>query len=586
MFARHSAAASRARRLILVFVAAGAVLAVVLTRNVWQQAGRTAGADPAPAPSISPAEREAAAARPAGAQASAPRDYQLDRDMTASPEAFKFYAEGMELSRRLPVQAAARFRRAVMIDPGFAPAWYRLAMAGVLLSRGDDAAGAIRSAIQNQERLPEPYRSVAPVLAHFVAGAFDLAIAAQADALARQPSDPDLHFLAGVMCAASCDHFDPNGAVEHFEQVLSADPQYPTARAALMTAYGMKGMNDWSLTRALQYQSLNPQLIGAIANVGRVRIARGEYGDAIEVADEVVRRGEEIFGAGLAAAFILAGHNEQVAGMYDPGKERANSAAANAITHLHAGINDVWLGRFDRAAQHFERGAEFLPGPWERSGRALFFLLLGRTHALMGRAREADSAFEAAQQVAGPRPVLEYCLGVSKLKAGNVPEADRIAKRLAQEVRVSQPGWNEPWRRLLIGEIALASGETARAIDEFREAWRLERPLATDCIVEYTDAYFLDALGRAYLAAGKAQDALAAFDQIRALGIKRLNQPEISVLALQRCGRALEMLGRTEEARARYRQFLDLWSEAGGAPQEVAEAKARLGSGSGEIQPE
>jgi tetratricopeptide (TPR) repeat protein len=584
MFAPHNSAAARVLRFTL--VVAGTVAAAVLARYGLRQAGWTDGARQTPAPSIAPAAGGAVAQQPPGGRAAAPRDYHLDRDLTSSAEAFKIYAEGVELSRRLPVQAAARFRKAVMLDPGFAPAHYRLAMAGVLLSRRDEAASAIQAAIQNQNRLPEPYRSVAPVLAHFVAGAFDLAVAAQADALSRQPSDPDLHFLAGVTCAASCDHFDPNGAVEHLEQTLSADPQYPTARAALITAYGMKGMNDWSLTRALEYQSLNPQLLGAIVDIGRVRIARGEFGDAIEVADEVVRRGDELFELGLAPAFILAGHNEQVAGMYDPERERSNTAAANAMTHLHAGINDVWLGRFDGAAQHFERGAEFLPAPWERSGKALFFLLLGRTHALMGRAREADLAFESAQQVAGPRPVLEYCLGVGKLKAGSAREAERVARRLAQEVRVSQPGWNEPWRRLLIGEIALASGETARAIDEFREAWRLERPLATDCIVEYTDAYFLDALGRAYLAAGRAQDALAAFDQIRALGVKRLHQPEIAVLALYRSGQALEMMGRTGEARARYRQFLDLWSEAGGPPQEVAEAKTRLGSGSGEIRPE
>ncbi|HEY3177023.1 MAG TPA: hypothetical protein VGK94_14810 [Candidatus Polarisedimenticolia bacterium] len=574
MFAPHNTIAPRALRLLL--VTAGTVVAAVLARYVWTQ-GTRAPAAPPPATSSSAArETGVETPRPATTQPPAPRDYHLDRDLTASAEAFKAYAEGVDLSRRLPVQAAARFRRAVMLDPGFAPAHYRLAMAGLLLSRRDEAAAEIKAAMDNQERLPEPYRSVAPVLQHFAAGAFDLVVAALPDALARQPFDPDLHYLAGVTCASSCDHFDPNGAVEHFEQVLSADPGHAPARAALMAAYAMKGMNDWWLSRAMEYQSVNPQLSEAVAEVGKVRTARGEYGDAIEVADEILRRGEDVYALGLAPAFILAGHNKQVADMWDPEMERRNSPAANMLTHLHAGINDVWLGRFDKAVQHFERGAEFLPGPWERSGRALFLLLLGRTHALTGRAREADAAFEAAQQVAGQRPVLEYCLGVNKLRSAPAAEAERVARRLGQEVRVSQPGWNEPWRRLLLGEIALAAKEPTRAIDEFRQAWQLEKPLATDCIVQYTDAYFLDALGRAYLAAGKAQDALAAFDQIRALGVKGLNQPEIVVLALYRSGRALQLLNRGGEARARYRQFLNLWGEGEGAPQEVADARARI----------
>lgn len=574
MSAPLSRTVPRALRFIL--VAAGAVAAAVLARYLWDQTAGRRDARTSPVSSIAPADSGPATQVPAGGTAGGPRDYHLDRDLTASADAFKSYAEGVELSRRLPAQAAARFRRALMLDPGFGPAQYRLAMVGVLLSRRDEAAGAIQAAMDNQDRLPEPYRSVAPVLKNFVAGSFDLVVAALADALARQPSDPDLHFLAGVTCATSCDHFDPNGAVEHLEQVLSADPQYPAARAALVTACGMKGMNDWSLTRAMEYRSVNPQLPEAIAEVGRVRTARGEYGDAIEAADEIVRLGEDVYALGLSPAFILAGHHVQVAGMWDPEVERRNTTAANVVTHLHAGINDVWLGRFDKAVEHFERGPEFLPGPWERGGKALFFLLLGRTRALTGRTREADSAFEAAQQVAGPRPVLEYCLGANKLRSGGAGEAGRVARRLAQEVRVSQPGWNEPWRRLLVGEIALAAGETTRAIDEFREAWQLEKPLATDCIVEYTDAYFLDALGRAYLAAGKAEEALAAFDQIRSLGFKGLHQPEIGVLALYRSGRALEMAGRAGEARARYGQFLDLWGGAERLPVEVADARARI----------
>src|SRR4029450_4506908 len=98
-----------------------------------------------------------------------------------------------------------------------------------------------------------------------------------------------------------------------------ADPKNAVARERLGVASGMKGMNDYSLSRALAYQAQNPGRIDAIADVARVRIARGEYGDAIEAADEVVRRGEDPYAYGLAPAFILAGHHAQTASVYDPG---------------------------------------------------------------------------------------------------------------------------------------------------------------------------------------------------------------------------------------------------------------------------
>lgn len=506
--------------------------------------------------------------------------------MTASPEAFKVYSEGLQLVDRLPIQAAARFREAARIDPRFAAAQYRLAMADVLASRQGEAQEAIQLAGRNQDRLPEPYRSTLEVAARFIDGAFDLAMASMKDALARQPSNADLHYMAGTIAARVCDYFDPNSVIEHYEQVLAVEPEYPGVRPVLMEAYEMKGMHDWLLSRAQENQSRNPQRPEAIAEMGRARITRGEYGDAMEAADEIARRGEDLFALGLAPAFILTGHYEQIASMYDPEMERTNTSQANVLTHLHAGINDVWLGRFARAVTHFDRGAEYVPAAWEKSSRARFFLLLGRTQSLVGRTREANAAFEAAEMAAGPQPVLEYALGLNLLAAGSREDAERVVHRLGQESRPSQPGWTEPWRFLMTGEIALAAGDASRAVDSFREAWRLEEPLALDCIVGHTDAYFLDSLGRGFLALKQPADSLQAFDRIRSLGMKGIHQPEIAVRAQYYSGRALEALGRRSEALARYRQFVKLWGGAETPPPEVADAKARLQGAVGGIPTE
>ena len=553
-------------RKILVPVLALLLIVVISGSFLWRRTRIEPRKEPEPAQ---------IAAQPAPPRPAA-RDFHLDRETTTSAEAFKLYAEGVGLEGRLPVQAATRFRKALMLDAEFAPAHYRLALASVALSRRDEAATEVAAAIRQKDRLPEPYRTIAPILSLYVAGSFDLAAAGLAEALEHHPGEPDLQYMAGAICAHSCDHFDPNGAVEHFERTVEADPDHAAAREGLLVASGMKGMNDYSLTRAMEYQSRDSRRIDAVAEVGRVRTARGEYGDAIEAADEVVRRGEDPYAYGLAPAFILAGHHQQIESMYDSELERTNTAGVNAMTHLHAGINDIWLGKLGKAIEHFERGAEFTPGAWERSSKALFYLLVGRTHAVTGRSKEADAAFEAAEQVVGPRPILEYCLGLNKLTSGNRQDADRAVHRLSQETRISQPGWNEPWRLLLSGEIALATGQTARAVDEFRQAWQLEKPLDTDCIAGYVDAYFLDALGRAYLTAGKAPDALAAFEQIRALGLKALHQPEISVLALFHSGVALDMMGRQRDAREQYRLFVQAWGGADNPPPQVGEAKGKL----------
>ncbi len=494
----------------------------------------------------------------------APRDPAMDRQLTASAEAYAAYEQGVALSTTLPVQAAARFRRALGLDPAFAPAGYRLALVSTMLSHEAEARRGIDAALAAKEHLPDPYRTAAVPLSHFIQGAFDLANASLDDALAANPSDPDLHYLAGMLASCSCEYFDPDETIAHLELAIDGGLDTPFVRDRLMDAYELKGMTNYALNKANERLATHPDMIEAISEVGRVRIARGEYADAIEAADEVVRRGEDVFVQGLAPAFLLTGQHEQIAAMYDPDTQH-DSAAANLITHLHAGLNDVYMGRFSSAERHFERGAEFAPAPWESNRKALFYLLAGRVRAVQGRHREAASALEAAQQAGGAQPVLEYALGLNHLQSGEPALAQRVVNRLAKESHRSRPGWTEPWRRLMVGEMALASGQATRAVDDLRDAWNLERPLAVDCVVSHADAYFLDALGRAYLAARRPEDALQAFEQIRALGIRGLNEPVITVMALYYSGAALDSLGRKQEARRRLMQFVYLWGKADSA---------------------
>ncbi len=565
----------------LLILAAGAV---ILGLALWG-ISRLPPAEPSPPipeEGIPPAALEAG---PAGSEPPAvTRDPDLDRALTSFPDVFRIYAEGVSALRVSPDQAAASFRRAVQGDPAFAPAHYQLALASVLGSGDDEARTAIGNAMSRGEQLPEPYRTVAPILARYIEGSFDAMAADLPVALARQPGSAELHYLAGRLHADSCEHFDPNGVIEHLERAREAFAGLAAVRQGLIEAYEMKGMHEWSLSRVLEFLAAHPDRIEAIAEVGRARIARREYEDAIEIADEIVRRGGDVFAHGLGPALILTGHHEQAAAMYDPETELTNSAEANQITHLHAGINAVWLGDFGKAVEHFERGPEFLQAPWQRNDRVLFYLLLGEAYSHQGRDEEAHAVFQAAEQVVGAQPILQYLHAAGELRAGNTVEAERLSRSLQNERRASQAGWPEPWRRLLAGEMALAAGDTTRALDEFREAWHLQQPLELDCITGHVEAYFQDALVRGALAARKPSEAFQAADQILSLGVRGLHQPFIQIMALYHGGRAREALGNREEAHSLYRRFLDAWGRKAGSIPEVEDARARLrGASPGEV---
>ncbi len=403
-------------------------------------------------------------------------------------------------------------------------------------------------------------RAAAEALSAFNAGDAGAAAAILETARAGGATSAGLSYLSGRLAAESCGYFDPNGVIEHLERAVDLDPNLAGARRALGEAYEMKRMYDWAVSRAQDALAADPDAFEAIGEMGRARIGRGEYGDAVEAADEIVRRGGDVFAYGLGAAFTLGGFAGQLRSMYDPEMERTNDAGTNARTHLQAGINAVWLGRLEDAVRHFERGAEYLGAPPEGPRRAQMLMLAGRALSLDGRFREADGAFAAAIEAAGALPPLLYARGVNALMSGDEARASRIASEIDTETRMGLPGWGAPWRHLMLGEIQLADGDPARAREAIRQAWRLEQPLAVDCITVHTDAYFLSALGRAYMGAGQTEEASDAFDQVRALGYRAWHQPELAVLALRRSAEALRAGGEEARAAVLRAQYERLWN--------------------------
>ncbi len=466
---------------------------------------------------------------------------------------------GVLAGRRLFVPGDATPPRPAAQEPDLAETQLALGISAITMSRPEDAAAALRHAQDARVELPEPMRAAADAAQALVDGGMARAWEVLDDALRQWPDDPRLNLLAGFTAAISCPHFDPNGTRDHLEAALAAGLGGAEIRALLQQSYEMTGLHNWSLSSAMERLTRHPEETAAIAEVGRARIARGEYGDALLAADDIVRAGEDVFGHGLAPAFILSGRYDEIAAMYDPELESAVRADANALTHLHAGIDEVWRGRLARAAMHFERGPEFLNAAWQPARRALFQVLLSRVHLLTGRNQEARASLEEAMRQEPEEPLLEYLLGAAELAAGREAEAMTWVEALAIERRRGQPGWSAPWERLLTGEVALAHGDVSAAIAAFRDAWDMQMHIGVDCIAGHVEAYYLDALGRAYLAAGRPEDALQQFEQILALGLRGLHQPDVAMLAHQRSGLALQALGRDADAKPgleRYRRWL------------------------------
>jgi tetratricopeptide (TPR) repeat protein len=89
--------------------------------------------------------------------------------------------------------------------------------------------------------------------------------------------------------------------------------------------------------------------------------------------------------------------------------------------------------------------------------------------------------------------------------------------------------------------------------------------------------YFEYELARAYLDAGRLQEAIGSYDaMIRRYSEERAQRPIPAVKLYYYLGLAYESSGRTGKAIEQYTTFLDVWQNADGGIPEVQDARSRL----------
>jgi tetratricopeptide (TPR) repeat protein len=131
------------------------------------------------------------------------------------------------------------------------------------------------------------------------------------------------------------------------------------------------------------------------------------------------------------------------------------------------------------------------------------------------------------------------------------------------------------------GELALERGDAQRAVAELERAQRLIPPASSRQFAEVSDVgddMVLNALGRAYLAAGAPERAAAAFERILDLGYAGISHELAWGEYHYRLAVTYEQLGRDREARELYRRFLDIWGEGDLHPDWIETARRKVTS--------
>lgn len=502
----------------------------------------------------------------------------IDRQLTTSLEAWRAYVRGEQALRGGDVALAAReFEQAADLDPGFALAHYRHAVA--LIWTGDDERGrqAKERALAFIDRLPERLgRLLTDLRPHLLSDHNAPMLSILLEFLEADPYDSDVLHMLGEIYTHSATHNDAARAADIYERLLAIDPQLSLVYEHQFNAWLRQGRLDAIRERLPAWRAVAPELVDGLQDTlalweGRLderRTRVGERLDLVLLADEHGAL-EARLPRARSAAEIEASLGD-VQGVY-------------RILELDLHANALVLqGRLQDAAVLYDRAVQIRPEIWSADGfisslrngcRQRRALLL----QLQGDRAGARALVEAALAVQPESYRCLYFAARFALADGDRAAAEAHHERLAELTARGLSPTASFYRDAVGAERALADGAFDAAREGFgallasRAAW-LDWYVHEDVLAPL----LREGLARACQGAGDAAGADAAWAALLEAGYERLRHPVPWVSALASRGMLAAERGRPDEARALLTHFLEHWGGADGPPPLVARARALL----------
>jgi len=161
--------------------------------------------------------------------------------------------------------------------------------------------------------------------------------------------------------------------------------------------------------------------------------------------------------------------------------------------------------------------------------------------------------------------------GLCYLQMDSVDNASRIAGEIGA-MDLYPP--ERRWHHYLTGLIELGKKNGAKAIEDLKQALSLEpHQWLTEASNE---AFFMEALARAYFQSGDLEDARKKYEEITRLTTGRLRYGDIYARSFYQLAKIAESQKDSVRARENYRKFLELWKDADPGLPEVEDAKRRM----------
>jgi putative PEP-CTERM system TPR-repeat lipoprotein len=417
----------------------------------------------------------------------------------------------VQVARKKPGEARARFEAALKMQADFLPAVQALSTLDRTEGRGADS-------VRRLETLS-----------------------------AAKPADEQLLIaLAEVQERAD----QPAKAADTLRRAVKANHRSVTAHAALVRHLLRRGDPQAAMAAAREAAAADPAQPRLLELLGSTQEATGDRDGALASFQELVRREPHSLGARIELATLQARRRE-LAEATRTLRQAQQAAPFHDGVHRELVAVGIAAGRYDDALA----AARALQARKPRA--ALGFVLEGDTYAAQRQWGEAERAYRAALKLEPASTAAAIRLGRSQWAAGRRQEANQfaaqwiarhpadVAMRIHQaDLALDARDWRaavEAYDGLLpyAPDNALALNNLASALGELNDPRALE--VAERALKAAPDsASVLDTVGMLHLQRGDAQKGLAYLERVRKLAPHRKDLRLHYAIGLQQAGRKAE----------------------------------------------
>lgn len=508
-------------------------------------------------------------------------DMEVEKITTSSPEAYRYYREGMEYFAKGDfIKSLPLMEMAVALDPEFAMAYRNMAIVYNYIGYRNEAMERLQKAFELSEKV----------------------------------SDRERYYIQGVYYYQSENAFDK--AIEAYSKLLEVYPDDSIGNNNLGALYA--DLEEWD--KAISYYEVNIQnrdeKFFSYENISLCYAAKGQYDRAIEalelylrnVSDNVIVRFDTAENYLHQGKYGLAQVELERASALEPGhyrnfllkgdihfyKEDFESAEmeykklletdeprthAEGITRLYA----LYLlqGKLEKAKEQAQLGIDlgdmFGEAEWSSRFHSCMAYLNLESKDFDAALKECDDAWNIASEggiLYRQREAL-FLRGRIYTEMKRWDDAQAAASELKKLI---DQGMNRKAERLyhhLAGRIELEKKNHSRAVGLFRQSLNL---LPSQVHPEYKQALFIESLAFAHFQSGDLDKALEEYERIISLTTGRLLVGDVYAKSFYMLGQIYEQKGITKQASENYQKFLELWEGADSSLVEISDAQKRLTS--------